>query len=345
MITLWLTLLLLHQAYTLAPVTQVQLGEPATITCGSPDILNNEAFWFKQSAGDALKLIVRRWKNTNKVFGAEFSDSRFDLKVNEKMSHLTILRTLQEDEGMYHCVVLEWYKITLCATYLSIIGNTQRTSNYTVVQRPTVSDPVRPGDLMTLQCSVLSDSESQTCPGGHSVYWFRAGSDKSHPHIIYTDGNRRGGCDERSDTQRSCVYRFSKNVSSSDAGTYYCAVATCGEILFGDGTKLELEQTTSSEFVALVIAIVCLVISVIGNIVFICHRSPRAACGQCKGIESASLPARRDNSNPRIDDITEGGHDLNYAALHCHGPKSTRGRKTKELKTEDGVYSQVKCSM
>uniref|UniRef100_UPI0037E8DB37 uncharacterized protein n=1 Tax=Semicossyphus pulcher TaxID=241346 RepID=UPI0037E8DB37 len=155
MIALWLTLLLLHQAYTLAPVIQVQLGEPATFTCDSPYILNNEAFWFKQSAGDDLKLIVRRWKNTHKVFGAEFSASRFDLKVHQNMNNLTILRTVQEDEGMYHCVVLDWNKITSFMTYLSI-----------------------------------------------------------------------------------------------------------------------KEQTTSSECVALVIAIVCLVISVIGNIVFICHRSP-----------------------------------------------------------------------
>ncbi|KAI3351501.1 hypothetical protein L3Q82_020361, partial [Scortum barcoo] len=111
-------------------------------------------------------------------------------------------------------------------------GNTQRTSNYTVVQWPTVSDSVRPGDLMTLQCSVLSDSENKTCPGDHNVFWFKTGSDKSHPNIIYTDGNRHDECDKRSDTQKSCIYHFSKSVSSSDAGTYYCAVATCGEILF-----------------------------------------------------------------------------------------------------------------
>ncbi|KAI3351511.1 hypothetical protein L3Q82_020356, partial [Scortum barcoo] len=89
-------------------------------------------------------------------------------------------------------------------------GNTQRTSNYTVVQWPTVSDSVRPGDLMTLQCSVLSDSENKTCPGDHNVYWFKTGSDKSHPNIIYTDGNTHDECDKRSDTQKSCIYRFSK---------------------------------------------------------------------------------------------------------------------------------------
>lgn len=90
---------------------------------------------------------------------------------------------------------------------------------------------------MTLQCSVLSKSQNETCPGDYSVYWFRAGLDKSHPNIIYSNGNRRDECD----TQRSCVHRFSKNVSSTDAGTYYCAVAMCGEILFGNGTKLDLQ--------------------------------------------------------------------------------------------------------
>ncbi|GLD70444.1 uncharacterized protein AKAME5_002176200 [Lates japonicus] len=118
--------------------------------------------------------------------------------------------------------------------------NSQRTSNYTVVQSPTVSDPVRPGDSVTLQCSVLSESENKTCPGDHSVYWFRAGSDKSHPEIIYTDGN---DCEKRSDSLRSCAYHFSNNVSSSDSGTYYCAVATCGEIIFGNGTKLDIEDS------------------------------------------------------------------------------------------------------
>uniref|UniRef100_UPI0037E92744 uncharacterized protein n=1 Tax=Semicossyphus pulcher TaxID=241346 RepID=UPI0037E92744 len=165
MMVLWLTLLLLHEGCTLTPVTTVQLGEPATFTCVSPDMLSNRIFWYKQSAGDALKLVVRLQKHAKPVFQAEFSASRFDVKVSENMSHLTILRTTEEDEGMYHCGVLEWSVITWSATYLSIE-----------------------------------------------------------------------------------------------------------------------EQTTSSEFVALVIAIVCLVISVIGNIVFICHRSPRAACGQCKAV-------------------------------------------------------------
>ncbi|XP_049898408.1 uncharacterized protein LOC126389035 [Epinephelus moara] len=345
MILLWVALLVLHRGYTLVPVTTVQLGEPVTLMCDLPDEFRDKLYWYKQSAGETLKLIVRLQKHANPVYGPQFSASRLDVNISNKISRLTILRTIQKDEGMYHCAVMEWTEITWSGTYLSLKGNTQRTSNYAVVQWPTVSDPVPPEASMSLQCSVLSDSKNKMCPGDHSVFWFRAGSDKSHPDIIYTDGNRHEECDRNSDTQKSCVYRFSKNVSSSDAGTYYCAVATCGQILFGDGTKVEIERTRSFEFTALVIVTICLVISLTGNIVFICYRNRRPACPQFRGVESGALQGRHDNWSQPVHDITEGGPDMNYAALQFSGNKATRGRKKKELKTEESVYSQVKCSM
>ncbi|XP_034546786.1 uncharacterized protein LOC117818037 [Notolabrus celidotus] len=278
MLVVWLILILLREGYTEPLVTTVQLGEPATLTCASPDMLNGKVFWYKQRAGETLSLIVRLQKHIYPVFGEEFSASRFEVNIYESTSNLTILRTVEDDEGMYHCAVSEWIKVTWSGTYLSLKGNTQRTSNLTVVQWPSVSDPVRLGDSVTLQCSVLSDSESDMCPGDNSVYWFKSGSDQSHPNIIYTDENRRDECERRSDAQKSCVYHLSKNFSSSDAGTYYCAVATCGQILFGDGSKLQIEQTASPELIGLVIAVLFLFISVTVNIVFICFQNPRAEC-------------------------------------------------------------------
>uniref|UniRef100_A0A4W6FCT5 Ig-like domain-containing protein n=1 Tax=Lates calcarifer TaxID=8187 RepID=A0A4W6FCT5_LATCA len=111
-----------------------------------------------------------------------------------------------------------------------------------IVQVPP-SDPVHPGDSVTLQCSVLSDSEKKTCLEDHSVYWFRAGSDKSHPSLIYAHRNSTDYCENSHEAHslQKCVYNFSKIISSSDSGTYYCAVATCGEIIFGNGTKLDIE--------------------------------------------------------------------------------------------------------
>ncbi|KAM7417267.1 hypothetical protein PAMA_017087 [Pampus argenteus] len=246
MIVLWVTFLVLHQGYALIPVITVQLGEPATLTCAfsNDDLSSKKLHWYKQSVGDTLRLIVTLFKSTSPQYAPEFSPSRFNIHREKTFSSLTILRTSQEDEGTYHCVNMEWINTEWSGTYLLIKGHSEKTSNYTVVQWPTVSDPVRPGDSVTLQCSVVSESQKKTCPEEASVHWYRAGSHASHPAFIYTDGNSQDICGEKPDnhsSRKSCVYHFSKNVSSSDAGTYYCAVATCGEILFGNGTKVELE--------------------------------------------------------------------------------------------------------
>ncbi|XP_026214201.1 uncharacterized protein LOC113160950 [Anabas testudineus] len=339
MIMLWVALFVLHQGYSLVPVITAELGESVTFTCFSKDLGSKELHWYKQSAGENLKLIVTLWQSKTKN-GPEFSESRFKVTIDKNSSNLTILRTITGDEGMYHCGVTEWIKTEWNGTYLLVKGNSERTSNYTVVQ--TVSDPVRPGDSVTLQCSVLSDSDNKTCPGDHSVYWFRPGSDQSHPEIIYTGGNNE--CEKRSDSVKSCVYHFSKNISSSDAGTYYCAVATCGQILFGDGTNLQSEeQNSKSEFIALVISLVCLAISVIGNIVLISYQKRRPVCEQFKESENSSAQPRRGNLSQSLQNTAEAGHDLHYAAIRFSGGKDARGRKKKELKTEESVYSQIKC--
>ncbi|XP_033996869.1 uncharacterized protein LOC117491124 isoform X1 [Trematomus bernacchii] len=332
MLLLSVTLLLLHQGYTLAPVTTVQLGESATLTCALPntELKRNDLRWYKQSAGETLTLIVTLLESSKPKFAPGFSDSKLEVNTGNNLSTLTIRRTIPEDEGMYHCLIEDWIRNPgWSGTYLLLKGNTQRTLDYSV-QWPTLSDPAPQENSMTLQCSVLSKSKNKTCPGDISVFWFRAGSNKSHPSIIYSDGRRQEECEKLPDTQKSCVYRSSKNFSSSDAGTYYCAVATCGEILFGDVTHPQLEKTASPEVVALVIAIVCLVISVIGNIVFFCCRTSK-----CKGIENPTGQARYDNSSLPVHDMIEGGNDLNYAALHFSGRKATRGRNRSDLTTEE----------
>ncbi|XP_040903678.1 uncharacterized protein LOC121188158 [Toxotes jaculatrix] len=343
MIVLWVTLLVLHHGYSLVPVITVHVGEPVTFTCVLPSELfsSREIFWYKQNAGDTLKVMAMKRKTTNIEFVPEFSESRLKVNNAENCSNLTILSTIPEDEGMYHCELKEWINTKWSGTYLLVKGNSQRTSNYAVVQA--VSGPVRPGDSVTLQCSVFSGPENKTCPGVHSVYWFRAGAEKSHPGMIYTDRNRSDECEKKPDAhspEKSCVYRFTKSVSSSDAGTFYCAVATCGQILFGNGTKLQMVQTTHKvHFIALGILTVCLAISVFGNVVLIRNRRVHE---QYKGTESAISEARNDNSHRQVHDITEDENQMNYAALNFSERKATRVRKKNEI-AEESLYSQVKC--
>ncbi|MEQ2212367.1 hypothetical protein XENOCAPTIV_029792, partial [Xenoophorus captivus] len=95
---------------TLIPVATVALGEPATLTCPfcAEKLYNNEVHWYKQSAGDTLTLIVRLRKHAEPAFEREFSSSRMRATKKENVCTLTILRTVQEDEGMYHCAIIDW---------------------------------------------------------------------------------------------------------------------------------------------------------------------------------------------------------------------------------------------
>ncbi|TWW63265.1 hypothetical protein D4764_03G0002730 [Takifugu flavidus] len=63
---------------------------------------------------------------------------------------------------------------------------------------------------------------------------------------MYSHTGRNKQCERKTNT---CFYSFSmKNLNTSQTGTYYCAVAACGHILFGNGTKLVFEgERTKSE--------------------------------------------------------------------------------------------------
>ncbi len=81
--------------------------------------------------------------------------------------------------------------------------------------------------------------------GVQLVYWYRRSSDTIHPGMVYTHGDIENECGKNSvasfNTQ-SCLYNLPRmNVGLSDAGLYYCAVVTCDEILFGNGTTLFIE--------------------------------------------------------------------------------------------------------
>uniref|UniRef100_A0A3P9CMT5 Ig-like domain-containing protein n=1 Tax=Maylandia zebra TaxID=106582 RepID=A0A3P9CMT5_9CICH len=154
-------------------------------------------------------------------------------------------------------------------SYLILDGNEKETLPLELLPVQMESNPVYSGDTATLECSVFSDCENKTCPGDHNVFWFRAGS---HPNIIYTDGKRHNEYENRSNPQKRCVYRFSKNVSSSDAGTYYCAVATCGEIISGNGTILNIQGTLSLQRkVAILVADLFLFYVILVSLVKINH--------------------------------------------------------------------------
>ncbi|XP_029113334.1 uncharacterized protein LOC114912130 [Scleropages formosus] len=211
------------------------------------------------------------------------------------------------DTAMYYCGVRRDFGTVFGAgVFLTINGSEGGQSNSkTVVQQP-VSDPVRPGDSVTLQCTV----DSETCAGEHSVYWFRHGSGESLPGLIYTHGNRRDECEkspEAGSPTHGCVYSLPKrNLSRSDAGIYYCAVATCGDILFGNGTQLEIKGPSVDPIV--LGQGVLLVLCVIVIIVLVCTRNKKC----CQNCTAPAMGGKRHRQTAFIPPLPWGVNVMEY---------------------------------
>uniref|UniRef100_A0A3Q4HMJ8 Ig-like domain-containing protein n=1 Tax=Neolamprologus brichardi TaxID=32507 RepID=A0A3Q4HMJ8_NEOBR len=216
----------------------VHLGEDVTLTCSRRSNLSGLLFWIRVVAGNLPEVLGATYTFDH---GTVNGTPRIPTKQETGTFVLHIIQTQLNDTAFYYCEEVIELKTTNSILLSFFIENTQ--SNYTVVQLPAGSDPVQPGDSVTLQCSVISSSGNSSCPDEHSVHWF-AGMDETYPSVVYVYRSSGDECERQSDVHspRKCVYNFSKsNISSSDSGNYYCAVATCGHIIFGNGAKLNIK--------------------------------------------------------------------------------------------------------
>ncbi|KAM8733807.1 signal-regulatory protein beta-2-like [Acanthopagrus schlegelii] len=255
----------------------VEVGHDVTLTCARQKSLLStfNLFWIRLVSGNMPESL-------GGTFDFDYVGVNKTPRITAKQGDGTFLLHISEaqlsDTGLYYCVKVDSLHMTFVeGTFLRIQGPEPDVT--AVIQLPP-SDPVRPGDSVSLQCSVLSDSQNKTCPGDHSVFWFRAGSDESHPSFIYSHGNSGAECETTLEARspQKCVYSFSKNVSSSDAGTYYCAVATCGEILFGNGTKLDIEGPIMADALVYLLCAVLAISLVV--VAFLIYLNNAAVAGQ-----------------------------------------------------------------
>ncbi|XP_078025597.1 signal-regulatory protein beta-2-like [Epinephelus lanceolatus] len=261
-------------------MTTVEVGDNVTLNCTrQTSEYDDTLFWIRLVSGKQPEFL-----------GGTYA---FDYEGVNKTPHITakqepgsfilhIHETKLSDTGLYYCLKVNLLDMTFSKSTLLRVKGPE--PDITAVTQDFASDPVRPGDSVTLQCSVLSDSEKKTCSEEHRVYWFRATSDESHPSFIYAQVNSSDGCEKSPEAHspQKCIYSFSKDVSSSDAGTYYCAVATCGEILFGNGAKLEelnmWDLQKANTLLFLLIAALALSLTVIA---FLIYTIKKKTCYHC----------------------------------------------------------------
>ncbi|XP_029918666.1 vascular endothelial growth factor receptor 1-like [Myripristis murdjan] len=322
------------------PLVVVRLGDNVTLSCPLPQGEVRFVFWYKQSVGRMVQTVAVQSLDSA-TFHEQFNNTRFSVRKSVSEFNLIIRNVIREDEATYFCQGGTAYKMfNLNGTYLRVNDYNQQKS-VLLTQWPE-TESVQLGEAVTLQCSVVFENKERSswCSGEHSVYWFRAGSGESHPGVIHSRGNRSHECQESPSRQRSCVYTLSKSVtSSSDAGTYYCAVATCGEMLFGSGTKVD---TRSELFPVDIVLGTLLACSSIVIVVLIFSRNRRRICQHCKGTVTATDHLGLEKSTMHHpSDLNTEAQELNYAALNFSSRKAKRGQKKRELPTES-IYSAVR---
>ncbi|XP_062282214.1 novel immune-type receptor 13, partial [Scomber scombrus] len=317
-------------------LTVAELGDNLTLTC---PIFEEEAglfYWYKQSFGYMFQTIAMG--SFGKIpLKTPFNDSRFNVTKGNTHYFLNIRNVSKEDEATYFCQAGSAYVMNFInGTHLAVKDHREQQNSFYVKQIPK-SESVQSGKSMTLQCSLLSKKKENRaqCPDQRNVYWFKAGSADSHPGVIYTE---KTSCDEQE--ERSCVYSLSKTIqNSSDTGTYYCAVISCGQILFGEGTKVEIGQKLCPFLIVLGTLLACCVIVIAALIVF---RNRRSACKHCKGRLTASYHVG--NERPaEVQPSTEDGDAtaLNYVALDFPSRKAKRLKNKSEL-PQDCLYSGMR---
>ncbi|XP_040903675.1 uncharacterized protein LOC121188155 [Toxotes jaculatrix] len=319
----------------------VGVGDDVNLTCTHQKLdANTRLFWIRLVSGNLPEIL-------GGTFSFDYNDVNTTPRITAKLEPgnfvLHISKTERNDTGVYYCITVALLDMKfLRGTFLRIKGPEP---DITDIIQVSPSDPVHPGDSVTLQCSVLSDSEMKTCAGDHSVFWFRAGSDESRPSFIYTHGNSGDQCAQSPEAHspQKCVYSFSKNVSSSDAGTYYCAVATCGQILFGNGSKLNIEalwdlQTASTLLILLCAALVISLI-VIAILIYLIKKKTLDCCKAAVSLQTDSATASGNQKSQLRDEDS-----LVYSAPTFTSRKAGKAER-RSTRTAEGetVYTDVRA--
>uniref|UniRef100_A0A3B4ZRJ0 Uncharacterized LOC103361174 n=1 Tax=Stegastes partitus TaxID=144197 RepID=A0A3B4ZRJ0_9TELE len=215
------------------------VGDSLTLRCFYEQTDATRFYWYKQSLGQRLRLISMFYKfNKEATFYDIFkSNPRFTLDTETGNNHLKITDLCISDSATYYCASSNSFLLEFAEGTIVNVKGSGLNIRPSVQQSP--SEIIQPGDSVTLNCTV----HTGICDGEHSVYWFKNEED-SHPGVLYTHGGKNDQCDRKPNTQtQTCVYNLPmNNLNPSHAGTYYCAVASCGHIVFGNGTKLSFKD-------------------------------------------------------------------------------------------------------
>ncbi|XP_067436134.1 uncharacterized protein [Thunnus thynnus] len=308
-------------------------GDETTLQCFYEGDVAARLYWYKQTLGQKPRIISTFYKyEVISTFHDEFNNNpRFTLDTEKGKNHLKITDLHISDSATYYCVssylnTLEFLE----GTTLSVKGSGL---NIQASVHQSASESIQPGGSVTLNCTV----HTGTCDdGNHSVYWFKD-SQESQPGIIYTHGGRNDQCERNNNKQtHTCVYNLPmKSLNLSHAGTYYCAVASCGQILFGDRTKLDFEHEVDSLVLVYFLSGALAFTTILSVLLaFSVYKMKKRNSCQSEPQHGFAAPSTADAEGYQDTD------NLHYAALNAN--VANRSRKARNNTKDECVYSSVK---
>ncbi|XP_061664323.1 uncharacterized protein LOC133494466 isoform X2 [Syngnathoides biaculeatus] len=282
--------------------------------------------WYKQVAGDVPQIVTSFYGYVQTSRGHRLAADvgrRMAVHPGENFLHLNISHVRLSDSAEYYCGQSVLNVMRFDRGIFLLVRESGRP---TVLQRPT-SIAVSTGGSADLKCTAH--------PGVSHVYWFWKASGDSHLLHVHTENN--SGCAET--TESVCVFTLSRR-AVADAGTYYCAVASCGEIVFGKGTRLDVGGEKVHVYVA---STYCLLASLLASVVlniFLTRLLWK------NGRRNRRLPSDGQRSQGRVppeDDVDDEDEDaaaaLPYVALDF---KKRESNKRRLRSPEDAVYAGLR---
>ncbi|XP_034712819.1 uncharacterized protein LOC117934875 [Etheostoma cragini] len=306
----------------------LSVGEDLTLECFyQDDSVAVMFYWYKQTMGQTPQLVSKFYKhNKNASLNDEFkNDPRFEVETTTGRNHLKISGVRISDSATYYCVSGYSYVYEFTGGTIIHVEGSGLKVPATVHQ--SASESIQPGGSVTLNCTV----HTGTCGEEHSVYWFKK-SEESQPGLIYTHGGRTDQCERKPNTQtHTCVYKLPmKSLNLSNAGTYYCAVASCGHILFGDGTYLEFKYDEESVVLVYILSGALAFTTILSvSLVYTLYKT-----NSCRCTESQ---ARSSTASARDTEV----NNLHYVAFRVNKANRATRQQTDDTLTEC-VYSSVR---
>ncbi|XP_030610053.1 uncharacterized protein LOC115797594 [Archocentrus centrarchus] len=304
----------------------VKSGGSVTLHCYDVENAAARFYWYKQTLGERPRLISTFYKS-EKIF-VRFHDafensSRFRLDNGKGNNHLIISDLSISDSATYYCIRSYLYTQTFSETIIVNVNDLDL--NIQALVHQSASETLQPGGSVTLNCTV----HSGPCDGDHRVYWFKDAED-SHPGLIYTRGGRNDECERNPNTQtHTCVYNLPiESLNESHAGLYYCAVALCGRLLFGNGTKLDFQDEQGSPVLVYFLSAALTLTTIISVLsTFLVFKMNKNNSCQSTANNSTNLESTQEDN-------------LHYAAVRT---TMTKGARRQRSNTKDEcVYSSIK---